>query len=549
MTTTDPRTVYAAGHNVAGYLPNDPSDVGYYYSFRNAAAALADTVRRHVEETDADPYADGPVRDAMLDMARIAADDGPEWTGDVSWSLDVDDQRVEYWIQTVEHVDRLGIGPDDVVDADDDDDMPPTPTRVRDLIDAAKCGNADFGRVQDWNLDTLNPNGPDVELPDGVEADDEVGAAIIRGRRVPQAMGFANHEWEACNDMDRADFVSHTMLTGSDYSGGTITRSNVDVLRAILDDAGILESHAVEFSGMHGSYGIAIKLDAVVPDDEDDDARAAIVRVVEAIAGLDDYPIVDEESQSEAEHEARVEAWDSCYRSDWIAALRKRFPCSDDVEFLDDDAVDRLAWAMDTGGSDGIVWEDTDEGVFPSGLDTAAARLTPEYLLSVPGLATIDADAILDDCIRILDAEGDDADETDATNADEARERLDEWIRIRRGARFIAALRDHAVRRLDGVHVDAVEAALRSHDYGDAFHVHRFAWSGFVGNAYVTDRTVEVQDTEARNAAVNRGTARLLSYAPVDLDGPRTGDGAGARFLELWATTPAPTASWGSAST
>lgn len=102
--------------------------------------------------------------------------------------------------------------------------------------------------------------------------------------------------------------------TGSDYNGGSVNESNYKELCAMLEEAHPEDSEPVVWartSGGHGTYGIAVRY-----GDLDEDIR-------ETLDGLEDYPIINDESHSELEMEQQNEAWERWGVDDLSSAVAK----------------------------------------------------------------------------------------------------------------------------------------------------------------------------------------------------------------------------------
>lgn len=112
----------------------------------------------------------------------------------------------------------------------------------------------------------------------------------------------------------------------SDYSGCTVERSNY---KDIKDNFEGLDG-LYFFSGGHGTQALALDLRTVYLDRVDE--------IHDIIAGLENYPVIDESTLSELEMEMEDEAWNSYGCSDFRDALQKEFS-----DFLDDNE-DVLAW-------------------------------------------------------------------------------------------------------------------------------------------------------------------------------------------------------------
>lgn len=91
------------------------------------------------------------------------------------------------------------------------------------------------------------------------------------------------------------------VASGSDYSGDALHRSNYE---AMIEEFGLISVY-----GAHGSYG-------VIFTDED-----VTEELVEALEGLDDYPIYDENHMSLLEVQLEDNAWEEYGRTGFRKAL------------------------------------------------------------------------------------------------------------------------------------------------------------------------------------------------------------------------------------
>ena len=114
-------------------------------------------------------------------------------------------------------------------------------------------------------------------------------------------------------------FIPHAHADS--YGQDLLGRVNADALLALEAD-GETDGEGLGWIG----DSLALDLDAEADPD-----------VLEAVAGLESYPVVDEEALSEAEHEEDVQAWTDYGRSDALEALRKALDL-DDLEGFTVDA-------------------------------------------------------------------------------------------------------------------------------------------------------------------------------------------------------------------
>jgi hypothetical protein len=181
-------------------------------------------------------------------------------------------------------------------------------------------------------------------------------------------------------DVETATLVTHDALSYSDYSGGTVERSNVRVLRESGDAAntggGAEEERSVYLiaHGFHDTTALYFKLDEPMPEEH---ARS----IASAQLALTDYPCADEGDLSELEHETGEEAWESYGRQDFMNDLQARVDRMEDCLTVDDcDAIDRafpaLANATNACGGPGYEFE-----------QGGGVRFDNDRVLSAPVLA------------------------------------------------------------------------------------------------------------------------------------------------------------------
>ncbi len=145
-------------------------------------------------------------------------------------------------------------------------------------------------------------------------------------------------------------YIMPEYLSGSDYNGGLVTKSNYQVfLEKYREVNGV---HTV--SGGHGTYAVAVRIDALTPEMVDD------------IAGLSDYPLLDEDHLSNLELEQENEAWESYGADDMRHSLAKEYPGTDDRWSKVPNGILRSAFALAADEQNicgGPGYEHTVEGV------------------------------------------------------------------------------------------------------------------------------------------------------------------------------------------
>ena len=140
------------------------------------------------------------------------------------------------------------------------------------------------------------------------------------------------------------DWWGSDYSVGSDYSGGTVHLNNYNQLCEMARE--LEEEHGNQFyvtaHGGHGTYAIFFNV-YTTPDE-----------IVEALAALDDYPSIDDESLSELEQEQSEEAWNNWAESEFRKGLEAKFT-GDASEVSDEDLYACFHEAMEASNS---YWQD-----------------------------------------------------------------------------------------------------------------------------------------------------------------------------------------------
>jgi len=155
--------------------------------------------------------------------------------------------------------------------------------------------------------------------------------------------------------------------SGSDYSGGSLVRSNLRALREQFEDSGF---PIVEISGSHGSQAIAFPL---------------FVRyspLNDTLRSLGDYPVVDEGTMSEIEREEEEEVWDTMLRSDFLQALESENGIAVDLSDCEESEIRDLFWSACERTN--TYFEHTDEGAWID-IDPLTDSISREEALAIPG--------------------------------------------------------------------------------------------------------------------------------------------------------------------
>lgn len=121
---------------------------------------------------------------------------------------------------------------------------------------------------------------------------------------------FEGKDWLSYGDLDEAEdgeLFEIPYCTFSDYSGGTVERSNCETFLKMFAD----EPDGVY--PVYGGYGTrsVVVTEAVWNSDD----------VQDVVNSLNRYPVIDEEAWTELEYQLEEEAWDSWVKADLMRAL------------------------------------------------------------------------------------------------------------------------------------------------------------------------------------------------------------------------------------
>lgn len=210
--------------------------------------------------------------------------------------------------------------------------------------------------------------------------------AIENGEQIPYRM------LDTVNNDTDADAVGHRSLCGSDYNGGSLVRSNLKAFRALVEEE-TADGEALPivdtFGGM-GTDGVLLLLDR---EHETEKLRP----FVELIQGLEDYPVVCEDTMSELEHEDENEAWENGAEADFARSLADLIGADSEVEDTDTGVTLRelfsaVADSANLNGGPGVIHEETGPYIMT---DDAAKHVSPVLLFALD-LVKLDADTMLD---------------------------------------------------------------------------------------------------------------------------------------------------------
>lgn len=169
----------------------------------------------------------------------------------------------------------------------------------------------------------------------------------------------------------RGPYFAPAYLGGSDYSGTLVHVSNhrvfCDTFKA---GQGVWWS---SLYGGHGTFGVLIDPSRVPAD--------IVTEVAEWLAGLDDYPLADEDDHSELEMEAQNAAWEAWARADFKRELEAQHEC--DLSDVGDDALFELFRTGEDRAN--VYWENQQGSEMYIDVDAVAGAVTADEVTALPG--------------------------------------------------------------------------------------------------------------------------------------------------------------------
>jgi hypothetical protein len=139
------------------------------------------------------------------------------------------------------------------------------------------------------------------------------------GRYSDDPMRFDSIHYGDLKDADKPEIalaiqqnrllIRPILLSGSDYSGSTVEKSNYQVfLRLYGDQPGVFSC-----PGNFSTYSVVIV------------AHLLSEEMNETLNALADYPVIDDDAMSELEQDLIDEAWDNWIREDFVREVGKKF--------------------------------------------------------------------------------------------------------------------------------------------------------------------------------------------------------------------------------
>lgn len=204
----------------------------------------------------------------------------------------------------------------------------------------------------------------------GEYAEDSYGGQVVYASIDPgENLSIRYGEWS--NKPSTSNDVALFMVpytTGSEYSGTLVERSNY---QAFLDEYGDIPGVHTTFGG-YNTFGVLVEASI---DDEG---------LLEALASLESYPLLDESLHSEMEMDAQFEAWKNWASSDFGSALEKEFGV--EIDSPDSPSMTTLFFEAAESANEYWVNEQGDEMYIDIDRIVRDGGITREDLLEIPGV-------------------------------------------------------------------------------------------------------------------------------------------------------------------
>lgn len=113
------------------------------------------------------------------------------------------------------------------------------------------------------------------------------------------------------NDEKEDLWYMPNLMSGSDYSGDTVTRSNFLEMKSYVE----MSKHIKEVYGGHGSYGIAFNVSKL--------KGKFALELVDIFKQLENYPLIDDEAMSNLEMELENEYWENDLKEEFCKQIEK----------------------------------------------------------------------------------------------------------------------------------------------------------------------------------------------------------------------------------
>lgn len=125
--------------------------------------------------------------------------------------------------------------------------------------------------------------------------------------------------WSDLNKLDNPDlsdidniYIMHNYCQMSDYSGSLVEKSNTDVL--------VNEYKFIKVFGGYSSISCMIGIQSLIDMPEEESER-----ILDLLEQLNNYPLIDDDTLTETEHEQIEEAWNNWTEYDFKRAIGLKF--------------------------------------------------------------------------------------------------------------------------------------------------------------------------------------------------------------------------------
>ena len=187
-----------------------------------------------------------------------------------------------------------------------------------------KIHNLTFLRYSDYRALSTDSHGYGKEWGYVTRADGDVSYGDLKEEDCPDSAETYLRALST-DDTDSGEVYFYVpCASGSDYSGSTVEKCNYNVFTETYgkDCEWVFSAH-----GGYNTYAAVVGLTGLLTCDED-----TADEVLNVLAGLEDYPLIDEEALSTLESEESDSAWESWGAHDFGRAVEKKFADVADLE-------------------------------------------------------------------------------------------------------------------------------------------------------------------------------------------------------------------------
>ena len=184
------------------------------------------------------------------------------------------------------------------------------------LARLAAIHNLTFLRYEDYRALSTDSHGYGRAWGYVTRADGDVSYGDLKEDDCPESAESYLRALAADDTASGEAYFYVPYASGSDYSGSTVERSNYKVFTETYGaDDWVFSAH-----GGYSTYAAVVGLTGLLTC-ADDTADS----ILDALEGLENYPVLDEESLSTLESETTDEEWDFWVADDFVKALETKF--------------------------------------------------------------------------------------------------------------------------------------------------------------------------------------------------------------------------------